>query len=144
MSFAISKDGTRIGYTRMGSGPAVVLVDGALCHRGFGPLAAVAKELAATFSVYTYDRRGRGESGSTPPFAPAREIEDLEAVIREAGGSAGVCGVSSGAALALDAAARGVPIERLALYEPPFIVDDTRPPITEADARQMQEYVDGR
>ena len=121
-----------------------MLVDGALCHRGFGPMTAVAKELAAAFSVYTYDCRGRGESSNTPPFAPAREIEDLEAVIREAGGSAGVCGVSSGAALALDAAARGVPIERLALDEPPFIVDDTRPPITGADARQMQHYVDGR
>ena len=142
MSAAVSKDGTRIGYTRIGSGPPVVLVDGALCHRAFGPLTAVAKELAAAFSVYTYDRRGRGESGSTPPFAPAREIEDLEAVIREAGGSACVCGVSSGAALALDAAARGVPIERLALYEPPFIVDDTRPPITDADARQMRQHID--
>ena len=144
MSFAISKDGTRIGYTRVGSGPPVVLVDGALCHRAFGPLTAVAKELAAGFSVYTYDRRGRGESGNTPPFAPAREIDDLDAVIREAGGSAGVCGVSSGAVLALDAAARGLSIERLALYEPPFIVDDTRPPITAEDARQMQEYVDER
>ena len=142
MSAAVSTDGTRIGYTRVGSGPPVVLVDGALCHRAFGPLTAVAKELAAAFSVYTYDRRGRGESGSTPPFAPAREIEDLEAVIREAGGSACVCGVSSGAALALDAAARGVPIERLALYEPPFIVDDTRPPITDADARQMRQHID--
>ena len=110
MSTAISKDGTQIGYTRVGSGPPVVLVDGALCHRSFGPLPAVAKELADAFSVYTYDRRGRGASGSTPPFAPAREIEDLEAVINEAGGSACVCGVSSGAALGLDATARGVPI----------------------------------
>ena len=110
-----------------------MLVDGALCHRSFGPLPAVAKELAAAFSVYIYDRRGRGASGSTPPFAPAREIEDLEAVINEAG-----------AALALDAAARGVPIERLALYEPPFIVDDTRPPITGNDARQMQQHLDAR
>jgi pimeloyl-ACP methyl ester carboxylesterase len=141
VSAAVSKDGTRIGYTRLGSGPPVVLVDGALCHRAFGPLTAVAKELAPAFSVYTYDRRGRGESGSTP-FEPAREIEDLEAVIREAGGSACVCGVSSGAALALDAATRGLAIERLALYEPPFIVDDTRAPITDADARRMRQHID--
>lgn len=129
MSTATSRDGTRIGYTRQGSGPPVVLVDGALCHRGFGPMPKLADELASAFTVYTYDRRGRGESGDTAPYAVAREVEDLDAVIREAGGSASVCGLSSGAVLALDAAARGVPIRRLVLYEAPLIVDDSRPPI---------------
>jgi pimeloyl-ACP methyl ester carboxylesterase len=79
--------------------------------------------------VYRFDRRGRGESGDTPPYAVEREVEDIAALIAIAGGSAFVCGVSSGAALALEAANRGLPIRKLALYEAPFIVDDTRPPL---------------
>ena len=136
-----SKDGTTIGVSRMGSGPAVVLVDGALCSRQFGPLGPLAAELATGFTVYTYDRRGRGESGSTGPYAVEREIEDLAAVIAATGGPAYVCGVSSGAALSLDAAARGLPIRKLVLYEAPFIVDDTRPPITAADSTAMDAFV---
>ena len=129
MSTTTSRDGTRIGYTRQGSGPPVVLVDGALCHRGFAPMPKLAEELASAFTVYTYDRRGRGESGDTAPYAVDREIDDLAAVISEAGGSAHICGLSSGGVLALDAAARGLPIRRLALYEAPLIVDATRTPI---------------
>jgi pimeloyl-ACP methyl ester carboxylesterase len=115
-----SKDGTTLAVDRIGEGPAVVCVGGALNDRhSTGWLA----EKMTGFSVYSYDRRGRGDSG-TPPFdfstAPAREIEDLAAVIEEAGGEAMVYGMSSGAVLALRAALAGLPITRLALYEPPF------------------------
>ena len=88
--------------------------------------APLAQLLASDFSVYTYDRRGRGDSGDTAPYAVEREFEDLEAVIDAAGGSAYAFGVSSGAALALEATAAGVPISKLAMYEPPYIVDDSR------------------
>ncbi|MQS13404.1 alpha/beta hydrolase [Streptomyces kaniharaensis] len=124
MNTVVSADGTEIAYSVTGSGPAVVFVDGALCHRAFGPGTAVAQQLAAHHTVYTYDRRGRGESGDTSPFAVEREIEDLAAVIEAAGGSARVVGVSSGAALALRAAASGVGISRIAVYEPPFSTED--------------------
>ena len=136
-----SKDGTTIGLSCIGSGPALVLVDGALCYRRFGPMSPLAAELATGFTVYTYDRRGRGESSNGKPYAVDREIEDLAAVVEATGGPAYVCGVSSGAALSLDAAARGVPITKLALYEAPFIVDDTRPPITVTDSATMDAFV---
>ena len=127
MSKVVSRDGTPIAYDRIGAGAPVILIDGALCYRAFGPLPKVAALLADRFTVFTYDRRGRGESGDTRPYAVEREVEDLEALVREAGGSACVLGVSSGAALALEAAARIPGIQRLALYEAPFIVDDTLP-----------------
>ncbi|WIV61501.1 alpha/beta fold hydrolase [Amycolatopsis nalaikhensis] len=126
MSTTVSADGTKIAYTRTGSGPALVLVDGAMCYRGSSPNDALAKELAARFTVYTYDRRGRGESADTGPYAVEREVEDLAALIKEAGGEAFLFGISSGAALALEAA-RSLPVTKLAVYEPPFIVDGTRP-----------------
>ncbi|MGA9885766.1 MAG: alpha/beta hydrolase [Candidatus Acidiferrales bacterium] len=122
-----SKDGTTIAFDRSGNGPALVLVDGALCHRGLGPLPSVAKLLASHFTVFNYDRRGRGRSGDTPPYSVEREIEDIEALIQEAGGSAYLAGVSSGAALALEAAARLKGIKKVALYEAPFFYDDARP-----------------
>ncbi|MGW5718111.1 alpha/beta fold hydrolase [Amycolatopsis sp. NPDC003865] len=126
MSTTVSADGTKIAYTRAGSGPALVLVDGAMCYRGSSPNDALAKELAARFTVYTYDRRGRGESGDTGPYAVEREVEDLAALVKEAGGEVFLFGISSGAALALEAA-RTLPVTKLALYEPPFVVDGTRP-----------------
>ena len=126
MSHVTSKDGTRIAYERLGSGPALLMIDGALCSRAFGPMPKIAALLAEHFTVYLYDRRGRGESGDTQPYAKAREVEDIQAVIAAAGGSAYAAGLSSGAALALEAAASGVPIKKLAVYEPPFIVDDAR------------------
>jgi len=137
MNTVVSRDGTRIAFDRTGSGPALILVDGALCYRASGPAGPLAAALADRFTVYTYDRRGRGDSGDTPPYDVAREIEDLDALIHEAGGSACVFGQSSGAALALEAAARHGgsrigdcgKITRLALYEAPFIVDDTRTPL---------------
>jgi len=126
MSTTVSADGTKIAYTRAGSGPALVLVDGAMCYRGSSPNDALAKELAARFTVYTYDRRGRGESTDTGPYAIEREVEDIAALVKEAGGEVFLFGISSGAALALEAA-RSLPVTKLALYEPPFVVDDTRP-----------------
>ncbi len=124
MNNVSSKDGTTIAFDRSGEGPALILVDGALCSRTFGPMGPLAALLAPHFTVYAYDRRGRGDSGDTAPFAVEREVEDIEALIAEAGGSAFVYGISSGAALAFEAA-RQLPttITKLALYEPPFTLD---------------------
>jgi pimeloyl-ACP methyl ester carboxylesterase len=129
MPTVISKDGTPIAFERSGSGPALILVDGALCYRAFGPMPQLAALLARHFTVFTYDRRGRGESGHTAPFAVEREVEDIAALLQEAGGAACVYGISSGAALALEAANRIPGIRKLALYEAPFIVDGSRPPV---------------
>ncbi|WP_410785486.1 alpha/beta fold hydrolase [Kribbella sp. C-35] len=126
MSTVVSKDGTTITYDKRGHGPALVLVDGALCSRAQGPMPDVAEALADRFTVYNYDRRGRGDSGDAGDYAVEREIEDLAAVIEAAGGSAYVYGSSSGAALSLRAAAAGVPIEKLVAFEPPYVVDDSR------------------
>lgn len=124
MSTVISKDGTKIAYDKLGKGPAVILVDGALGYRGLGFGNSLAEQLARHFTIYTYDRRGRGESSKSKPFAIEREIEDIEALIDEAGGSVFVYGISSGACLALEAAIKlGDKIKRLALYEPPYNSD---------------------
>ena len=126
MSTVESKDGTRIAFSRAGDGPPVILVDGALCDRKFGPSTRLAALLARHFTVFTYDRRGRGSSGDTQPYAAEREIEDLQALIDQADGSASLYGVSSGAALALETAARGRGVKKLVLYEAPFTVDESR------------------
>jgi pimeloyl-ACP methyl ester carboxylesterase len=145
MKKILSKDGTAIAVDRTGNGPALVFVDGAMCYRGSGPSRPMAAALAGHFTVFTYDRRGRGDSSDNAPYDVQREVDDLEAVIREAGGQAVVLGVSSGAALALEAASRGVPITRLALYEAPFIVDSTRPPLPDDFvARLNQALAAGR
>jgi pimeloyl-ACP methyl ester carboxylesterase len=118
---AVSEDGTSIAFDRSGEGPSIILVEGAFQHRALDRrMAQLASLLSPHFTVFHYDRRGRGDSGDTMPYAVQREIEDLEALIREAGGSAYVFGKSSGAVLALRAAARGLSIRKLALYEPPF------------------------
>lgn len=123
MSQVISKDGTSIAYDKTGIGPAVLLVDGAMTYRAFfglkGPLSA---ELSKHFTVYTYDRRGRGESTDTKPYAVEREIEDIEALIEDAGGLVYLFGISSGAVLALKAAAKlgATKVAKLALYEAPL------------------------
>jgi pimeloyl-ACP methyl ester carboxylesterase len=119
-TFAASKDGTKIAFERVGKGPALVIVGGALSHReGAKPLAA---KLMDHFTVYTYDRRGRGESGDTKPYGVDREIEDLGALIERAGGEAYLYGVSSGGALALQSAAKlgATKVPKLAVYEPPY------------------------
>ena len=128
MKIVRSKDGTGIAFDQTGQGPPLILVDGALCYRASGPMAPLAKLLAPRFTVFTYDRRGRGDSSDTRPYAVEREVEDIEALLETAGGSALVYGTSSGAALALEAAARLPGIKKLALYEAPFIVDNSRPP----------------
>lgn len=123
MNKTLSADGTAIAYDRVGEGPPVVLVDGALCSRSFGPMPELAARLAQRFTVFHYDRRGRNDSGDSPSFSVRREVEDLGAVMKEAGGPARVLGMSSGAAIALEGAASGLPILRLALYEPPYVAD---------------------
>lgn len=105
MSKVMSKDGTQITFDRSGDGPPVILVDGALSDRRASLNVELAAELVPHFTVYTYDRRGRG-SGSTPPYAIEREVEDIEALVDHAGGVAGLYGISSGGVLALDAANR--------------------------------------
>jgi pimeloyl-ACP methyl ester carboxylesterase len=140
MSTVLSKDGTAIAFEKLGNGEPVILVDGALCSRSFGPLPKLAQLLARHFTVFNYDRRGRNESGDTPPYAVEREVEDIEALTAKSGGSACVFGTSSGAALALAAAARGANIKKLALYEPPFIAGRgarSAPPDSEAQLKRL-------
>jgi pimeloyl-ACP methyl ester carboxylesterase len=124
MSILTSKDGTAIAFDKQGQGPAVILVDGAMCYRNAGPMTPLAALLETDFTVFTYDRRGRGESSDTLPFAVEREIEDIEALIKEAGGSAFVYGISSGGALSIAAATRLPSIKKLALYEVPYVALD--------------------
>jgi len=121
MSQVTSKDGTAIAYERVGDGPPLILIDGALCSRAFGPMPKLAPLLAQKFTVYFYDRRGRGESGDTAPYARDREIEDLAALIGAAGGAAALVGLSSGASLALEAAAARLPVTGVVAYEPPYV-----------------------
>ncbi|MEH0446552.1 MULTISPECIES: alpha/beta fold hydrolase [unclassified Streptomyces] len=118
----ISRDGTELAYSRAGQGPAVILVSGAMSTGGtVAPLAGL---LADRFTVLWYDRRGRGESSDTAPYAVRREVEDLGALVDAAGGEAALYGVSSGGALVLEAAAAGLPVSRVAVYETPFAVDE--------------------
>lgn len=129
MNRVLSRDGTTIAYDISGEGRPVILVDGALCYRSFGPMPRLAALLAPHFTVLTYDRRGRGDSGDLHPYTVEREVEDLEALIDEAGGSAALFGVSSGASLALETAIRlGGKVEMLAMYEPPYNADKADPP----------------
>jgi hypothetical protein len=121
MPTVTSKDGTPIAYEGSGSGPAVILVGGGLDDGTEN--APLVPELARSFTVLNYARRGRGASGDTLPYAVQREIEDIHALIAQAGGSAHAYGVSSGGALALEAAAAGLPIDRIAVYEVPYNVD---------------------
>ncbi|MER6943640.1 alpha/beta fold hydrolase [Nonomuraea sp. NPDC000554] len=139
MATATSRDGTKIGFEQVGSGPTLVLVDAAGGFRGFGPMGSLAERLADRFTVVTYDRRGRGESGDTLPYAVEREVEDLAAVITAGGGPAFVHGFSSGAALALLGAAAGLPISMLSLLEPPIALD--QPPLEGDLAAEIDELV---
>jgi len=135
-NYATSADGTRIAFDRLGQGPPIVVVSGIFCTRR--TTRALAEHLAQRFSVINYDRRGRGESDDTPPYTAEREIEDIGALIEEAGGRAAVYGHSSGAGLALNAAARALPITRLVLHEPPYGPDDDE---SKRDARRLAEGV---
>lgn len=129
MSKVQSMDGTTIGFDVRGSGPPLVIVHGATAYRAIAETDGLADALADSFRVYSYDRRGRGESGDTKPYAVEREIEDIAALIAHAGEPAVVFGASSGAVLSLDAAAAGLPITHVVAFEPPFVVDDQRPPL---------------
>jgi pimeloyl-ACP methyl ester carboxylesterase len=139
MNTVRSSDGTTIAFDRTGSGPPLVLVPGATADRSAAT--SVAALLAEHFTVFAYDRRGRGDSGDTAPYSVERELEDLEALNAEAGGSMFLFGHSSGAVLALDAVAGGLAVEKLALYEPPFIVDDGRPPLPGDYVAHLDELV---
>lgn len=136
MSTVSSSDGTTIAFETSGSGPVVVLVDGASAHRAGGRSREIAAALADRLTVVVYDRRGRGESGDTLPFAVAREIEDIAALVDAAGGSATLVGFSSGGALAVTAAAALGPetVNRLAVYEPPYLPEEAQAPALEYTA----------
>jgi pimeloyl-ACP methyl ester carboxylesterase len=137
-----SADGTRIAYDQVGSGPALILVDGALGYRALGFQQPLATLLAPHLTVMTYDRRGRGESTDTQPFAVEREIEDIEALINEVGGQAYVYGISSGAALALEATVKlGDNVKQLALYEAPYDSYETRRQAFSTYRKQLAEAV---
>ncbi len=132
MEKVISRDGTPIAYDKTGQGPSVILFDGAFCSRNFGPMPKLAPLLSRHFTVYAYDRRARGDSGDTKPYSIDREIDDMEAVIGVAGGSAFVFSISSGAILAITAVASGrLNVPKLAIYEPPFLTGNPkhRPPV---------------
>jgi pimeloyl-ACP methyl ester carboxylesterase len=134
-----SSDGTPIAFDRSGDGPPLILVGGAMGYRAHAvPLVS---QLAPSFTVFNYDRRGRGDSGDTQPYAVEREIEDLDAIIGAAGGSAFVYGHSSGAVLSLRAAAAGLAIPKLALHEPPFIIDDSRAPVADDFLENLDELL---
>jgi len=139
MSTVTSKDGTTLVYDRTGEGPAIVLVSGASTTRATN--AELASLLSEHLTVFNYDRRGRGDSGDTQPYALEREFEDLDAVIAEAGGSAAVLGFSSGAMLALKAAANGSSVTKLLLWEPPFSLDEDGPQRQEEYATTLAKFL---
>jgi pimeloyl-ACP methyl ester carboxylesterase len=123
-----SLDGTRLAFDWFGDGPPLILVEAAGHYRDFSSFGGLVPLLSKELTVYSYDRRGRGESTDTTPYAPEREVEDLAALIAEGGGSAHLYGYSSGALLALQAAAHGLPVNRLVLLEPPLKDDDAESP----------------
>jgi pimeloyl-ACP methyl ester carboxylesterase len=128
MSHVISKDGTRIAFDKSGKGAPIIIVNGAMGFREFYGDKPLVAALSNNFTIYTYDRRGRGESTDTKPYIPEKEIDDVEALIDDAGGASFVYGVSSGAALALLTAARlgSTKVLKLALYEPPYNSDSEK------------------
>ena len=139
MDTVTARDGTAIAFDRLGEGPPVVLVCGGSTDRMAN--AGLAAELAGDHAVFNYDRRGRGDSGDTLPYAIEREVEDIAAVIAEAGGAANLYGTSSGAGLAMHAAAAGLPVTRLALWEPPYSVSG-RPDLPADTASVYRELVE--
>jgi pimeloyl-ACP methyl ester carboxylesterase len=136
MKYVTSADGTRIAYERLGEGDPIVVIGGLFNDRS--STRPLSEELARHFTVINYDRRGRGDSSDTAPYAPEREIEDLEALIAEAGGTAALYGHSSGAGLALNATAAGLLVTRLVLHEPPYGPDDEQ---SRREARELAEAI---
>lgn len=142
MSTVTSADGTTIAFEAYGAGRPLILIDGATAHRAVNPTNdEVGQLLSDDLRTYVYDRRGRGASTDTAPYAIQREIEDIAALIEDAGQPAILFGWSSGALLALDAAAAGLPIAGLALFEPPVVVDDVRPPLPSDYVEQLDAFV---
>jgi pimeloyl-ACP methyl ester carboxylesterase len=139
MNTVTSNDGTAIAFDRAGAGPPVVLISGGPSDRSSN--AQLAGLLAPHVTVYNYDRRGRGDSGDTPPYAVDREYEDLAAVIAEAGGAAALIGISGTGNIALEAAARGLPVSKLALWEPVFILPGSRPAVPKDWGQRVDELV---
>ena len=138
-----SADGTKIAYDKQGSGPALILVDGALCSRSTGSKAKLVGLLAPHFTVYSYDRRGRGDSGDTSPYAVQREVEDIGTLIEQAGGTACLYGHSSGGCLALEAAVElGGKVRKLAMYEVPYNDDPGARPAWQEYLRQLTEALE--
>lgn len=142
MNTVISRDGTAIAYDQSGQGHPVILVGGALSYRAFSGADQLTELLARHFTVINYDRRGRGDSGDTLPYAIQREVEDIEALIDAVGGSAFLYGMSSGAVLALEAASKlPTKVKKVVMYEPPFIIDDSRPPIPQDYLKRLNDAV---
>ncbi|MES2604752.1 MAG: alpha/beta hydrolase, partial [Pseudomonadota bacterium] len=142
MDKVISKDGTPIAWKKAGSGPPLVLVDGALCYTEAGATPGMLPVLQSHFTVYVWDRRGRGQSGNTLPWSPQKEIEDLAAICALCPEPPIVCGFSSGAALTLYAGAAGLNARRLVLFEAPFVVVDDSDPKPPVDAlQQLQGFI---
>ena len=133
-----SSDEVPIACERSGDGPPLIIVDGAIAYREVGPSGKLAKELSHRFTVYRYDRRGRGQSGDASTYSIQREIDDIQALTAQAGAPVSLLGISSGAVLALDAANRGLALTKVVAYEAPFIVDDSRTP-AQADYREQLE-----
>lgn len=136
MEKVTSADGTTIAYERLGSGPRVILVGGALCDRN--ALMPLATELARDFDVVTYDRRGRNDSGDSTPYAVEREVDDIAALVTAVGGTAAIYGHSSGAGLTAIAASTGLPFTKVVLHEPPYGPDDVD---SEEDGGQVLELL---
>jgi pimeloyl-ACP methyl ester carboxylesterase len=140
--YVTSVDGTRIAFELAGGGPALVIVEGALCHRGMGAFEELAPILSDRFTVVGYDRRDRGDSDrGASPFTVQREVEDLIAVLAAVEPEPFVFGMSSGAALSLEAARQGVPISRLAVYEVPFILDRSHRPDEPGFVARLRELL---
>jgi pimeloyl-ACP methyl ester carboxylesterase len=142
METVISKDGTTIAFDKKGNGPAIVLVDGAFCSRDYGVSPKLVPLLCGSFTVYSYDRRGRGESTDTEPYSVDNEIEDLKTIIEKAGEAPFICGFSSGAALLLLAMDKGIKASGIALFEPPYIIDHHNNKAPPSDTvRRLTEFV---
>jgi len=142
METVTSKDGTTIAYDKSGEGPVLILVMGALGFRSHEMMYELVNPLSEHFTVINYDRRGRGDSTDTPPYDVQREVEDIEALIDAEGGSAYLYGLSSGAVLALEVASKlPTKVTKAALYEPPLILDDSRPPIPADYVEQLNAAI---
>ncbi|WLR46604.1 alpha/beta hydrolase [Halobacillus litoralis] len=133
-----SKDGTTLAYDVYGNGPPLIYITGASCHRSFKPIVQDAKIFSSEFTVYNYDRRGRGDSGNTLPYSIEREIEDIEAMIDAAGGMAHLYGHSSGAVIALEAALRlGNKVQKVTMYDAPYVRDEKE----KAEYKQLSQKI---